>query len=207
VFDFIFFQVPVGSMENFSYIIGDEETLQGAVVDPGFDTEKILEIAVQNRLKIKYLIDTHEHMDHTSGNRDLALKTGAKIVVHEYAQITKDISVKDGEELKLGETSIKVIHTPGHTPESICLLVDRKLLTGDTLFVGECGRVDLPSGSAEDLYSSLFNKILNLDDDIEVYPGHNYGVEPSSTIGSERQHNYVLKPRTKEEFVRFMAWP
>lgn len=203
----IFFQVPVGSMENFSYIIGDEETRQGAVVDPGFDTEKILEIAVQNRLKIKYLIDTHEHMDHTSGNRDLALKTGSKIVAHEYAQITKDISVKDGEELKLGETSIKVIHTPGHTPGSICLLVDRKLLTGDTLFVGECGRVDLPGGSAEDLYSSLFNKILNLDDDIEVYPGHNYGAEPSSTIGSERKHNYVLKPRTKEEFVRFMASP
>ncbi len=192
-------------MENFSYIIGDEETHQGAVVDPGFETEKILEIAVQNRLKIKYLIDTHEHMDHTSGNRDLALKTGAKIVAHEYAQITKDISVKDGEELKLGETSIKVIHTPGHTPGSICLLIDRKLLTGDTLFVGECGRVDLPGGSAEDLYSSLFNKILNLDDDIEVYPGHNYGAEPSSTIGSERKHNYVLKPRTKEEFVRFMA--
>ncbi|MEE9586217.1 MAG: MBL fold metallo-hydrolase [Nitrososphaerales archaeon] len=203
----IFFQVPVGSMENFSYIIGDEETRQGAVVDPGFDTEKILEIAVQNRLKIKYLIDTHEHMDHTSGNRDLALKTGSKIVAHEYAQITKDISVKDGEELKLGETSIKVIHTPGHTPGSICLLVDRKLLTGDTLFVGECGRVDLPGGSAEDLYSSLFNKILNLDDNIEVYPGHNYGAEPSSTIGSERKHNYVLKPRTKEEFVRFMALP
>ncbi len=195
----------MGSMENFSYIIGDEETHQGAVVDPGFETEKILEIAVQNRLKIKYLIDTHEHMDHTSGNRDLALKTGAKIVAHEYAQITKDISVKDGEELKLGETSIKVIHTPGHTPGSICLLIDRKLLTGDTLFVGECGRVDLPGGSAEDLYSSLFNKILNLDDDIEVYPGHNYGAEPSSTIGSERKHNYVLKPRTKEEFVRFMA--
>ncbi len=194
-------------MENFSYIIGDEETRQGAVVDPGFDTEKILEIAVQNRLKIKYLIDTHEHMDHTSGNRDLALKTGSKIVAHEYAQITKDISVKDGEELKLGETSIKVIHTPGHTPGSICLLVDRKLLTGDTLFVGECGRVDLPGGSAEDLYSSLFNKILNLDDNIEVYPGHNYGAEPSSTIGSERKHNYVLKPRTKEEFVRFMALP
>lgn len=203
----IFFQVPVGSMENFSYIIGDKETHQGAVVDPGFDTEKILEIAVQNRLKIKYLIDTHEHMDHTSGNRDLALKTGSKIVAHEYAQITKDISVKDGEELKLGETSIKVIHTPGHTPGSICLLVDRKLLTGDTLFVGECGRVDLPGGNAEDLYSSLFNKILNLDDNIEVYPGHNYGAEPSSTIGSERKHNYVLKPRTKEEFVRFMALP
>ncbi len=200
-------QIPVGSMGNFSYIIGDEETHQGAVVDPGFDIETILHTASQKELKITHIIDTHEHMDHTSGNQDIAVRTGAKIVAHEDTPITKDISVRDEDVLKLGETDIKIIHTPGHTPGSICLLVDQKLLTGDTLFVGECGRVDLPGGSAEDLYDSLFNKITKLEEEIEVYPGHNYGAEPSSTIGYEKKHNYVLKPRTKDEFVRFMAEP
>lgn len=194
-------------MGNFSYVIGDEETQRGAVVDPGFDVERILEVASQKGLKIKYLVNTHEHMDHTSGNRDLALQTGAQIVAHEGSPIEKDISVKDGDVLRLGETEIKVIHTPGHSPGSVCLLVDKKLLTGDTLFVGECGRVDLPGGNAEELYDSLFKKIVTLDDDVEVYPGHNYGVKSYSTIGFEKKNNYVLKPRTKEEFIRFMAEP
>jgi glyoxylase-like metal-dependent hydrolase (beta-lactamase superfamily II) len=100
---------------------------------------------------------------------------------------------------------IKVIYTPGHTPDSICLLVDnKKLLTGDTLFVGECGRTDLPGGNSESLYDSLFNKLLKLSDDVEVYPGHDYGLKPYSTIGEERRTNYVLQPRSLMEFVEFM---
>ena len=194
-------------MENFSYIIGDDKTHLGVIIDPGFDTEKILNKAVQMKLTIKYLIDTHEHPDHISGNIDLSEKTGAKIVAHKDAKIKKDLVVKDEEIISIGETNIKVLHTPGHSPESICLLVDNKLITGDTLFVGECGRIDLPGGNAEDLYHSFFDKILKISDNVEIYPGHDYGLKPFSSIGFERKHNYVLRPRTKEEFVRFMKNP
>ena len=203
----IFAQVKVGHMENFSYIIGDDKTHLGVIIDPGFDTEKILNKASQMKLTIKYLIDTHEHPDHISGNMDLSEKTGAKIVAHKDAKIKKDLAVKDEEIISVGETNIKVLHTPGHSPGSICLLVDNKLITGDTLFVGECGRIDLPGGNAEDLYHSFFDKILNISDNVEVYPGHDYGLKPFSSIGFERKHNYVLRPRTKEEFVRFMKNP
>ncbi|MDP7657741.1 MAG: MBL fold metallo-hydrolase [Nitrososphaerales archaeon] len=203
----IFAQVKVGHMENFSYIIGDDKTHLGVIIDPGFDTEKILNKAFQMKLTIKYLIDTHEHPDHISGNIDLSEKTGAKIVAHKDAKIKKDLVVKDEEIISIGETNIKVLHTPGHSPGSICLLVDNKLITGDTLFVGECGRIDLPGGNAEDLYHSFFDKILNISDNVEVYPGHDYGLKPFSSIGFERKHNYVLRPRTKEEFVRFMKNP
>lgn len=100
-----------------------------------------------------------------------------------------------------------MISTPSHSPDSTCYLFEGNLFTGDTLFVGECGRTDLPGGSAEDLYESLFNKILKLNDSIKVYPGHDYGPLPSSTIGYERKTNYTLKQRSKEEFVRFMMTP
>ena len=203
----IFAQVKVGHMENFSYIIGDDKTHLGVIIDPGFDTEKILNKAVQMKLTIKYLIDTHEHPDHISGNMDLSEKTGAKIVAHKDAKIKKDLAVKDEEIISVGETNIKVLHTPGHSPGSICLLVDNKLITGDTLFVGECGRIDLPGGNAEDLYHSFFDKILKISDNVEIYPGHDYGLKPFSSIGFERKYNYVLRPRTKEEFVRFMKNP
>ncbi len=191
-------------MENFSYIIGDDKTHLGVIIDPGFDTEKILNKAFQMKLTIKYLIDTHEHPDHISGNMDLSEKTGAKIVAHKDAKIKKDLAVKDEAIIRVGETNIKVLHTPGHSPGSICLLVDNKLITGDTLFVGECGRIDLPGGNAEDLYHSFFDKILKISDNVEIYPGHDYGLKPFSSIGFERKYNYVLRPRTKEEFVRFM---
>jgi glyoxylase-like metal-dependent hydrolase (beta-lactamase superfamily II) len=103
---------------------------------------------------------------------------------------------------------IKVIHTPGHTPDSICLLVDnKKLLTGDTLFVGECGRTDLLGGNSRSMYHSLFNKLLKLGDDVEVYPGHDYGSKPSSTIGEEKRSNYTLEPRSLMEFIEFMRQP
>ena len=191
-------------MENFSYIIGDDKTHLGVIIDPGFDTEKILNKASQMKLTIKYLINTHEHPDHISGNMDLSEKTGAKIVAHKDAKIKKDLAVKDEAIIRVGETNIKVLHTPGHSPGSICLLVDNKLITGDTLFVGECGRIDLPGGNAEDLYHSFFDKILKISDNVEIYPGHDYGLKPFSSIGFERKYNYVLRPRTKEEFVRFM---
>ena len=179
-------------MENFSYIIGDDKTHLGVIIDPGFDTEKILNKASQMKLTIKYLINTHEHPDHISGNMDLSEKTGAKIVAHKDAKIKKDLAVKDEAIIRVGETNIKVLHTPGHSPGSICLLVDNKLITGDTLFVGECGRIDLPGGNAEDLYHSFFDKILKISDNVEIYPGHDYGHNETSLLGHEKKINKCL---------------
>jgi hydroxyacylglutathione hydrolase len=189
--------------DNFSYIVADETTMEAAVVDPSFNADAITQFIKKNGLNVKYIISTHGHHDHTAGNRDLKSKFNAKVVAHKLSKAEKDISVADGEAIKLGTLSIKVIHTPGHTPDSICLLVDNKLLTGDTLFVGECGIAD----SVEDLYHSLFNKLMKLDDDIEVYPGHDYGPRPQSTIGTERRTNYTLETRTLEEFIEFMSIP
>ena len=125
-----------------------------------------------------------------------------------FPLIGADVKVDEGDVLRVGVVEIKVLYTPGHTIDGICLLVDgSKLLTGDTLFVGECGRTDLPGGSSKSLYDSLFNKLLKLGDDVEVYPGHDYGSKPDSTIGEERRTNYVLRPRSLDEFVEFMKQP
>jgi glyoxylase-like metal-dependent hydrolase (beta-lactamase superfamily II) len=115
--------------------------------------------------------------------------------------------VVDGDTLKLGKVHIRIIHTPGHSLDSICLLIDGKVLTGDTLFIGECGRTDFGDGSAEDMYHSLFDKLMKLDDKIEVYPGHDYGPKPHSTIVDEKRTNYTLEKRSLEEFIEFMSQP
>jgi glyoxylase-like metal-dependent hydrolase (beta-lactamase superfamily II) len=132
----------------------------------------------------------------------------AKTVAHKLSRINADVAVDDGDIIRLGNVPIKVIHTPGHTPDSICLLVDnKKLLTGDTLFVGECGRIDMAGGNSRNMYDSLFNKLLRLNDAVEVYPGHDYGSKPCSTIGEERRSNYTLQPRSLAEFIEFMMQP
>ena len=203
----IFEQIPVGPMQNFAYLIGDEKAGVAAVVDPAWANERILGVAKRNKLRIIYAINTHQHPDHVSGNDELARATGAKIVAHEASRTRKDISAKDNEILHVGSLELRLIHTPGHSPDHVCVLVNGKLMTGDTLFVGEWGRTDLPGGSSEQMYDSLFNKLMKLPDDVEVYPGHDYGSKPSSTIAYEKAHNYVLKPRTAKEFVQFMKEP
>jgi len=197
-------QIPVGSMANFTYVIADEKSKLAAVIDPSWDLEKVLNALKTNELKVKYIINTHTHFDHVLGNEQLAALTDAEIIMHKNSQLDKDIAVDDGDTIDLGNISMKVMYTPGHSKDSICLLAENKLFTGDTLFVGSCGRVDLPGGSASELYDSLFGKLVKLDDKIEVYPGHDYGSKPFSTIGDEKKSNYVLKPRTKEEFLQFM---
>ncbi|HKZ93987.1 MAG TPA: MBL fold metallo-hydrolase [Candidatus Bathyarchaeia archaeon] len=200
-------QIPIGEGKNFAYIFGDEATREAAVVDPGSNVDKILRQAKQLKVHVKYIFNTHSHGDHTAGNSQMKEKTGAKIVAHVKSPRPKDVAVKDQDDLEVGKLKVKVIHTPGHTADGICLLVDGKLFTGDTLFVGECGRTDLPSSSAKDMYYSLFDKILSLDDNVEVYPGHDYGSRPISTIGDERKTNYTLEKRTLTEFIEFMKEP
>jgi glyoxylase-like metal-dependent hydrolase (beta-lactamase superfamily II) len=194
--------------DNFSYIIADEASKEAAVVDSSFNANEIIRVVKAEKLLLKYIINTHGHSDHTAGNTELRSVFGAKLVAHKLSRIKFDIAVEDGDMLNVGKISIKVIYTPGHTMDSICLLVDnQKLLTGDTLFVGECGRTDFPGGNSKSMYDSLFNKLSKLSDDVEVFPGHDYGLKPSSTIGEERKSNYTLQPRSLQDFVEFMSQP
>lgn len=193
--------------DNFSYVIADEGAGEAAIVDASYNADEIIAFVKGRGLKARYVISTHHHSDHTAGNKEVKAALGSKIVAHRLSGIDKDIGVADGDELLIGSLSIKVMHTPGHTRDGICLVVGGAVITGDTLFVGECGRTDLPDGSPEEMFDSLFNKLMRLDDATLVYPGHDYGQKSHSTIGEERRTNYTLKERSLEEFVEFMKEP
>ena len=181
--------------DNFSYIIADENTKESAVVDSSFNASEIIKTIKANGFNLKYIINTHGHSDHTAGNAELRSIFDAKIAAFNLSKARFDLALQDGDILAVGKIQIKIIYTPGHTTDGVCLLVDGKtLLTGDTLFVGECGRTDFAGGSAKGMYDSLFNKLSKLDDSVAVYPGHDYGNKPSSTIGEEKKSNYVLQP-------------
>ncbi|MBI2657192.1 MBL fold metallo-hydrolase [Candidatus Woesearchaeota archaeon] len=208
----IFRQIHLGPMQNFSYIIGDEG--EAIVVDAGWETDKLIGIAAKENLEIKKIILTHSHYDHVQKADELASKANAAAYFHEDDSneikralknpSVKIIKLKDNDEIKVGNVKIKVIHTPGHTPGGICLLAGNKLLTGDTLFVNAIGRTDLPGGDAAKLFESL-QKLKKLDDNIEVYPGHDYGEIPFSTIGGEKKTNPYFKCESKEQFFNLLG--
>lgn len=189
-----FKQLKLGIMENFSYIIGSEG--EAALVDPGWEYKKLIEACEKENLKIKKILLTHAHYDHAKDLTKLAARTDAEIYVHKSEDIkSKDFKIryiKDNDIINVGKIKIKVLHTPGHSSGGVCFLFDKKLISGDTLFVGAIGRVDLPGSSEEDMKQSL-KKLSKLDKDIEVYPGHDYGNKPSSTIGFEKKNNPFLK--------------
>ncbi|MFZ0513172.1 MAG: MBL fold metallo-hydrolase [Candidatus Nitrosopolaris sp.] len=198
-------QIPVGQMANFTYILTDEDNGEAAVIDPSWDLEKIFTILKKNGWKVKYIINTHTHFDHLLGNQQVAAVTGAKIIQYKNSTRPNDILVEDGQIISIGKIMIRIVHTPGHSKDSMSLVVNNELvLTGDTLFIGNCGRVDLPGSDASEMYDSLFEKIAKLDESLVVYPGHDYGSKQTSTIGEEKRTNYVLKARSRGDFVRFM---
>jgi len=198
-------QVQVGNMQNFSYIVEDDETNNAIIIDPSWDLIELESIIKKNDLKVKYIVNTHHHFDHTLGNEAMVESTKAPIIQHELSELKYDISVKDGDFIDFGNSKLKVLHTPGHSKDSICLIGDGKLFSGDTLFVGNCGRIDLPGGSAKELYHSLFDVLYSLEDDLIMYPGHNYGHSDVSTIGQEKTTNMIMQKRTEQQFIEMMG--
>ena len=198
-------QISVGPMQNFSYIIEDESTHEAIVIDPSWDLEKITSIIEEQNLIPKYIVNTHWHDDHTRGNDELAKKLSVKIVQHEESTLQNDMTVKNGDSIKFGCSELVVYHTPGHSKDSICLVGDGKIFSGDTLFVGNCGRIDLPGGSANELYHSLFDVLHSLDDNLVLYPGHDYGMATTSTIGNEKTTNPVMQKMNEDSFVDRMG--
>jgi glyoxylase-like metal-dependent hydrolase (beta-lactamase superfamily II)/rhodanese-related sulfurtransferase len=221
-----FKQFYLGCLAHASYLIGSDG--EAAVVDPRRDVDSYIDEAREHGLEIKHVIETHLHADFVSGHRELAHRTGAKIYFGAKAGAKFEyVPVREGDQIEMGDVVLRFLETPGHTPESVSVLViDRSVsdvpkavLTGDTLFIGDVGRPDLLGArmSAQELagmlYDSLHEKLLALPDSVEVYPAHgagslcgrNISSETSSTIGQQRQFNYALKPMPKEEFVRMMT--
>ena len=198
-------QILVGNMQNFTYVLEDEHTGESIIIDPSWELDKIEQLVQRHDLKIKYIVNTHHHFDHTLGNEGMKQSTGAKIVQHKASELKSDIQVSDGDIIQFGDSKLSVIHTPGHSKDSICLVGDGKIFSGDTLFVGNCGRVDLPGGSSKELYHSLMDILYNLEDDLVMYSGHDYGSTPTSTIGHEKKTNFVMQKRTEQEFEELMG--
>ncbi len=198
-------QIPVGSYRNFAYLVADLSTSNAAIVNPAWEIESLLSKISDKKLNLKYIINTHAHFDHIQGNVEVKQRTGAKIVMYRSSLAMKDIGVVDGEIISLGDSvNLQFIHTPGHSLESMCIKVnDYALITGDTLFIGECGRVDLPGGDANALYDS-FEKLRLLNKSLIVCPGHDYGKLPKATLGEEIETNYTLTKMSREEFAKFM---
>jgi len=198
-------QIEVGNMQNFTYILEDEDTGEAIILDPSWNLDEIQKIITRHDLKVKYIINTHHHFDHTLGNEAMAKQTEAKILQHEASTLKHDITLVDEQKIKFGNSQLTVFHTPGHSKDSICLVGDGKIFTGDTLFVGNCGRVDLPGGSAQELYHSLFDILYKMDESLVLYSGHNYGSTPISTLANEKKSNFVLQKRSEQEFVELMG--
>ncbi len=205
-------QLKVGEMEVYCYILGCSGSRKGVVIDPGGDEDSILARVRELDLEILWIINTHCHPDHTCGNARLAAATGAGIILHKddmallndaearacFARMglplspPADRAVQDGDSIRAGGLDIRVLHTPGHSPGSICLLCENNLFAGDSLFVGGAGRVDLPGGDFDTLINALAAKIAPLPDTTIIRPGHDYGDTPFSTVGREKKENPFL---------------
>ena len=217
-----FKQLEIGPMQNYVYLIGSTETRKVAVVDAAWDIDAILKRAAQDDMEITHAFVTHTHPDHVGGRfagmeiqgvTELLGKCRAKVVVHKTeAEFLKGLSPSDiikaesGDTIDVGGVTIQLLHTPGHTPGSQCFLVDKRIVSGDTLFIGSCGRVDLPGSDPEQMYYSLTQKLMALPDETILFPGHNYADRPTSTLGVEKQSNPYLKFHSLKQFLGAMGY-
>jgi hydroxyacylglutathione hydrolase len=217
-------QAQIGPMANFVYFIGDTETRKAAVVDPAWDVDAIINFASKEGYEIDKLLITHYHPDHLGGSMmgqniqgaaDMLAKVKAKVYVNKAeAEGTKKVAglsdsdlvmVEAGDVFTVGEIPVKFLHTPGHTPGSQCFLVEGNLISGDTLFVNSCGRVDLPGSDPAAMYHSLNHTLKNLDDATVVFPGHAYSSESKTTIADQKRHNMYMRFPTLDDFLDAMG--
>ena len=222
--DFARSDVFASQMANFVYLIGDEEQKACMVVDPAWDIRGILDVVDKDEMTLVGALVTHYHPDHIGGNifghdisglGELLSQRPVKIYVNELesegVKFVSGISDNDmvkqrgGDEIEIGNTKVKLLHTPGHTPGSQCFLADGALVSGDTLFIGGCGRVDLPGGNSEQLYYSLTQILGKLPEETLLYPGHDYSSKPVSTIADENRENYYMKMPNLESWKRIMG--
>ena len=195
-------------MANYVYFVGDPQTREVAVVDPAWEVDRIVEMARENDLTITKILITHSHFDHINGVEALLNRTKAKVYINKTeAEFMKAVwpdlvKVDGGDTTRVGHVDITFLHTPGHTPGSQCFLVQNHLISGDTLFIGACGRCDLPGSNPEDMYHSLTQRLAKLDDRTIVFPGHNYAAKPYSTIGDEKRFNPYLQFQSLQDFLR-----
>ena len=217
-----FKQIEIGPMHNYVYLIGSTETHKAAVVDAAWDIDEILRIAAQDEMKITHALVTHTHPDHVGGGfagmeiagaTELLDKCKAKVVVHKAeAEFIKGLSSSDmiktdnGDKVDVGGLEIKLLHTPGHTPGSQCFLVDDRVVSGDTLFIDACGRVDFPGGNPEQMYYSLTQKLVALPDNMILFPGHNYAPLKHATMGEQKKTNPYLKFSSLKQFLAAMGY-
>ncbi|MBI9072514.1 MAG: MBL fold metallo-hydrolase [Melioribacteraceae bacterium] len=193
-------QFLTGGDRNFGYLAACDKTKKGIVIDPSYSPKKIYDYAVENEIEIKYIFNTHRHFDHTEGNVRIERFTGIKPLGFCDKDPRTDSPLIDDYEIELGELTVKIIHTPGHTQDSICIYIGDAVFTGDTLFVGKVGGTDL-ADQAHDEYHSLHKKLLRLPKETRVFPGHNYGADAESTIDKERKTNPFLIQPNLEAFI------
>ncbi|MBI2753027.1 MAG: MBL fold metallo-hydrolase [Betaproteobacteria bacterium] len=201
----IFEQIPTGGCQ--SYLIGCDETCGAAVVDPEItQVDRYVALAAHHGMRIRYLIDTHTHADHFSATQELSRRLDTPVVMHRQSPAPfVNMRVDEGEIILVGKLRLRVLHTPGHTRDSICLLLPDRLLTGDTLLIGGTGRTDLPTGDAEALHESLFDGILRLDPRLMIFPAHDYKNQGHSTLERELAQNPRLQKRDRVAFVEMMG--
>jgi len=193
-------QIQGDRSDNFSYLVYCPETRQALVVDPSFIPGRLLQEAAALDLEIVLLANTHGHRDHIAGNAEILSATRARLAAHPTDVPQAGIHLNEGMELQLGKGTLKVMHTPGHTPGSLVFQVEDAIVTGDTLFVSRCGRADLPGSDVRALYRSL-QRLKSLPDTTRVFPGHDYGPTPTSTLAWELEHNQFLRCPDLESFI------
>jgi glyoxylase-like metal-dependent hydrolase (beta-lactamase superfamily II) len=217
-----FKQIAIGPMQNYVYLIGSNETRKAAVVDAAWEIDTILKIAAQDDMELTHALVTHTHPDHVGGGFagmaiegavEMLEKCKAKIVVHKSeAEFIKGVSPSDliksdhGDKINVGGVEIELMHTPGHTPGSQCFLVDGRVVSGDTMFIDACGRVDFPGGNPEQMYYSLTQKLATLPDETILFPGHNYAQKPHATIGEQKKTNPYLRFTSLKQFLAAMGY-
>ena len=219
-----FKQLEIGPMQNYVYLLGDPTTHEAAVVDAAWDVDMIVRTAEEDGYRVTKDLVTHFHPDHLGGDlmghsirgaAELIAKVPAKVYIHKAElpfvhrltglSASDVVPVEGGDEVAIGNLKVKFVHTPGHTPGSQCFLVGNALVSGDTLFIGSCGRVDLPGSNPEDMYRSLTQVLGALPDETLLYPGHNYADRPRSTLGDEKRTNMMMRFRTLGDFLSVMG--